>query len=135
MKAGAAVGLGAFAALALGGCAEAPQTDPVAQQTMIGLSARSVLSCMGAPAQISRPAEATEIWTYRSGVTTTGSPPWSVGTNFALIARDAPCDVRVVMTNAHVSRVAYALPDGRALPSGRQCSFPVWACATLGGAR
>ncbi len=68
-------------------------------------------------------------------MTTTDSPPWSVGTNFTLLARDAPCDVQIVMTNAHVSQVAYALPDGRALPSGRQCSFPVSACAARAGAR
>ena len=135
MKAGAVAGLGALAAAALGGCAEAPETDPIAQKTMVGLSASSVLSCMGRPAAVTRPAEATEIWTYRSGVTTTDSPPWSLGTNFSLVARDAPCDVSVVVTNAQVSQIAYALPDGRALPSGRQCACPVWTCAALGGAR
>jgi hypothetical protein len=127
-----AVGL---AALALSACAEAPETDPIAQKTMIGLSERAVLTCMGgAPARVTRPAEATEIWTYRSGVTTTDSPPWAVGTNFSLLTGEKPCDVRIVMTNAHVSQVSYALPDGRALPSGRQCSFPVWTCAALRGA-
>jgi hypothetical protein len=128
---GLAIGAAALA-LALGGCAEAPETDPLAQKTMIGLSERAVLACMGgAPMRVARPAEATEIWTYPSGVTTTGSPPWSVGTNFSLIAPEASCDVRIVMTNRRVSQVAYLIPDGRALPSGRQCSFPVWTCAAL----
>jgi hypothetical protein len=136
VKRSGAAGLAALAALALVGCAEAPETDPLAQKTMIGLSERTILACMGgAPTWVTRPAQATEIWTYRSGVTTTDSPPWSVGVNFSLLAGDAPCDVRIVMTNRHVSQVAYALPDGRALPSGRQCSFRVWTCAALSGAQ
>ncbi|RBP02830.1 hypothetical protein DFR50_14929 [Roseiarcus fermentans] len=125
-----------LAALALPACTEAPQTDPTAQQSMIGLSGREVLACMGGrPSQVTRPAEGTEIWSWPLGVTTTDSPPWSVGTNFSLIARDAPCEVRLVMTNGRVSQVAYRLPDGRALPSGRQCSFPVWTCAAAGALR
>ena len=127
--------LAPFAALALNACAEAPETDPVAQRRMIGLSERAILACMGPPARRTAPAEATEIWTYRSGVTTTDSPPWSAGTNFSLLAPAAPCDVRIIMTNAHVSQVAYAMPDGRALPSGRQCSFPLWTCAALSAAQ
>lgn len=102
---------------------------------MIGLSERTVLACMGPPVRRTAPAQATEIWTYRTGVTTTDSPPWAVGTNFSLLAPDAPCDVRIVMTNAHVSQIAYATPDGRALPSGRQCSFPVWTCAAVRSAQ
>lgn len=129
-----ALGVVALAALALAGCAEAPETDPLAQHTMIGLYERTILACMGRPpAWVTRPAQATEIWTYRSGATTTDSPPWSLGTNFSLLQHDAPCDVHIVMTNRRVSQVAYALPDGRALPSGRQCSFPVWTCAAVGG--
>jgi len=124
-----------LAALALGACAEAPETDPIAQTRMIGLSERAILACMGPPARRTAPAEATEIWTYRSSVTTSDSPPWSAGTNFSLLAPAAPCDVRIVMTNAHVSQVAYAMPDGRAPPSGRQCSFPVWTCAALSAAQ
>ena len=123
-------------ALALAACAEAPETDATAQRTMIGLSERDLLACMGGrPSETTRPAQGTEIWSYRWGVTTTDAPPWSVGTNFSLIARDAPCDVRLVLTNGRVSQIAYRLPGGRALPSGRQCSFPVWTCAALGGTR
>ena len=123
-----AIGLAAFA---LAGCAAAPETDPVAQATMIGLSKRDILACMGPPPWRTAPAQATEIWTYQTGVTTTDSPPWSVGTNFSLLATATPCDVRIVMTNAHVSQIAYVLPDGRALPSGRQCSFAAPTCAAL----
>jgi hypothetical protein len=129
------IGAGALA-LALCGCAEAPETDPIAQKTMIGLSERAVLACMGgAPTRVTRPAQATEIWTYRSGITTTDAPPWSVGTNFSLLRPDELCDVHIVMTNRHVSQIAYLRPDGRALPSGRQCSFPVWTCAALRAAK
>jgi hypothetical protein len=124
-------GFGALAALFLSGCAEAPETDPLAQATMIGLSKRDILACMGPPLWRTASAQATEIWTYRTGLTTTDSPPWSVGANFSALTPPAPCDVRIVMTNAHVSRIAYALPDGLALPSGRQCSFPVSSCASL----
>lgn len=128
------VGAAALAALGLSACAEAPETDPTAQRTMIGLSGRDLLACMGGrPALVTKPAQATEIWIFRLGVTTTDSPPWTVGTNFSLIARAEPCDVRIVMTNSRVSQVSYALADGRALPSGRQCSFPVWTCAALRG--
>lgn len=129
-------GAALFASLALSACAQAPETDPTAQRTMIGLSGRGLLACMGGrPASVTQPAEATEIWTFRAGLTRTDGPPASVGTNFDLLSPAAPCDVRVVMTNGRVSQVAYAMPDGRALPSGRQCSFPVAACAALGGAR
>jgi hypothetical protein len=127
-----AIGLAAFA---LAACGEAPQTDPIAQGTMIGLSERTVLACMGPPLRRTAAAQATEIWTYRTGVTTTDSPPWAVGTNFSLLAPDAPCDVRIVITNTHVSQIAYAMPDGRAPPSGRQCSFPVWTCAAARAAQ
>ena len=125
----AVVGLAGLVGLALGGCAEAPETDPAAQATMIGLTERQILACMGRPAHVARPAEATAIWTYSGAVTTTGSPPWAVGTNFNLLQGAPPCEVRIVTTNARVSAVTYATMDGRALPVGRQCAFPVAACA------
>ena len=121
--------------MALSGCSTAPQTDPIAQSALIGLSERTVLACLGEPLHRTAPAQATEIWTYRTGATTTDSPPWAVGTNFSLLAPPMACDVRIVMTNAHVSQIAYAMPDGRALPSGRQCSFPVWTCAAARAAQ
>jgi len=125
----AAIRLAPLLALALAACAERPEVDQIAQQDMIGLAKRDILVCMGAPAQRHALGEGTEIWTYAVGYTTTDSPPWTAGLNFSLSAKPAPCDVRVVMTNAHVSQVAYETPDGRVLPSGRQCTFAVQACA------
>lgn len=135
MRRDAALSICGLAALALGGCADAPETDQIAQVRMIGLSERDVLACLGLPARRVGAAQATEIWTYRSGVTTTDSPPWALGTDFSRLVPPAACDVRLVMTNRHVSQVAYAMPDGRGLPSGRQCSFPVWTCAGVAGAK
>lgn len=133
MRRKAAFRLGAMAAVALGGCA--PETDQTAQTRMIGLSERDVLACLGSPVRRTAPAQATEIWTYRSGVATTDSPPWAVGLNLAALSPPEACDVRLVMTNRHVSGVLYGTPDGRGLPSGRQCSFAVWTCAGLAGAK
>ena len=97
---------------------------------MIGLSKQDVLVCMGDPVRRHWVAQATEVWTYPVGVTTTGTPPWGGGLNFAASSSGPlPCDVKLVMTNAHVSQVAYSLPDDQALPSGRQCTFLVQACA------
>ena len=34
------------------------------------------------------------------------------------------------MTNGRVSQVGYSAADGRALPLGRECLFPVERCVT-----
>jgi hypothetical protein len=115
--------------LTLAACADKPTVDQIAQMAMIGLSNKDVLVCMGEPVRRHWVAQATEIWTYPVGVTTTDTPPWGAGLNLAATQGPLPCDVKVVMTNAHVSQVAYSLPDGRALPSARQCTFLVQACA------
>jgi hypothetical protein len=124
-----AIWLAPLLALALAACAERPEVDQIAQMDMIGLSKTDILACMGAPARRHGLGEGTEIWTYAVGYTTTDSPPWTAGLNFSLSAKPAPCDVQVVMTNGHVSQVSYLMPDGRPLPSGRQCAFAVQACA------
>jgi len=124
-----AIGFWPLLALVLAACAEKPEVDQIAQQAMIGLSKRDILACMGEPARRRALGEGTEIWTYASGFTTTDTPPWAAGLDFALSAKPAACAVTVVMTNARVSQVAYGMPDGRPLPSGRQCSFAVQACA------
>jgi hypothetical protein len=129
VEAGAAVRLVPLLALALAACAERPEVDQIAQADMIGLSKRDILACMGEPGRRHAPAQGTEIWSYAVGTTTTDSPPWAAGLNFSALPPPAPCDVRIVMTNAHVSQVGYQTPDGRALPSGRQCTFAVEACA------
>ncbi len=116
-------------ALSLAACADRPVVDQIAQTTMIGLSTQDILACLGEPVRRRAVAQATEIWTYPVGYTTTDAPPWAAGLDFNLSAQPVSCDVKLVMTNARVSQVSYALPDGRALPSGRQCTFAVQACA------
>ncbi len=128
----AAIRLAPLLVLAVGACAEGPEADQIAQRDMIGLSKRDIVACMGEPATRRAPAEGTEIWTYASGTTTTSSPPWAAGLNFSALAPPAVCDVRIIMTNARVSQVTYRMPDGSALPSGRQCDFAVQACARRG---
>ncbi len=120
---------GAIASLALAACAEAPDVDPIAQQAMIGLSRQDVFACMGEPVGRRSLSVGTEILTYAIGRTSTDTPPWAVGLDFSAWAPPAPCDVRVVLTAGRVSQVGYVMPDGRGLPSGRQCFFAVQACA------
>lgn len=125
-----AIGVLPLVGLTLAGCADGPEVDQIAQMAMIGLSKRDILVCMGEPVRRHAVAEATEIWTYPVGVTTTGTPPWGGGLNLAASSSGPlPCDVKLVMTNAHVSQVAYSLPDGRSLPSARQCAFAVQTCS------
>ena len=124
-------GLGPLLALALTACAEKPTVDQIAQVSMIGLSKRDILVCMGAPAGRLAPAERTEIWTYAVGHTTTATPPWAAGLDFSLSKPAGPSHVKIVLTNARVSQVAYRMPDGGALSSGRQCTFCFQACASL----
>ena len=116
-------------ALTLCACAERPEVDQIAQTAMIGLSTRDIVACLGQPVRRRAVAQATEIWTYPVGYTTTDAPPWAAGLDFNLSAKPVSCDVKLVMTNARVSQVTYALRDGRALPSGRQCTFAVQTCA------
>ena len=46
---------------------------------MIGLSTRDILACLGEPVRRRAVAQATEIWTYPVGYTTTDTPPWAPG--------------------------------------------------------
>ena len=126
----AASSVGLALASALVACADRPEVDQIAQASMIGLSRADIRACLGEPASRSRVAEGTEIWTYPVGVTTTETPPWGLGLDFSAIAPREACDVRLVMTNGRVSQVAYSSAGGRALPAGRQCSFPVRQCAS-----
>jgi len=117
-------------ALALAGCESSPpEVDQVAQQSMIGLAKKNILACMGAPAKRAA-IGSTEIWTYSSGVMQTEGPAWAIGLNLGAppFGPSGPCDVKVVMTNARVSQVTYARPDGGDLPPGQQCIFAVENC-------
>jgi hypothetical protein len=129
VRTSAAIRFAPLLVLMMSACAERPEVDQIVQEDMIGLSKRDILACMGAPARRHALGEGTEIWTYAVGTTTSDSPPWAAGLNFSALPPPAPCDVRIVMTNAHVSQVGYEMPDGRALLSGRQCTFAVEACA------
>jgi hypothetical protein len=121
--------LGLIAALALSGC-QPLETDQVAQQSMIGLSKRDILACLGEPARRVRAGQATEIWTYAGGRLRGYGPQWAIGlnTNLPPFGRPGTCDVALTMTNARVSEVGYAALDGGALPLGQECLFPVERC-------
>jgi len=124
-KSVAALGL----ALLLGGC-QPLEVDQVAQASMIGLSKRDILACLGEPGQRVPAGQATEIWTYAGGRMRGYGPQWALllNTNVAPFTTGGSCDVVLVMTNAHVSQVGYAAVDGNGLPLGQECLFPVGAC-------
>jgi hypothetical protein len=119
-----------LAALTLGGC-QPLETDQVAQQSMIGLSKRDILACMGQPAQRVPAGQATEIWTYAGGTMRGYGPQWAIGLNTNLVpfAPGGSCDVVLVMTNARVSQVGYTAVDGGKFPLGQECIFSVERCA------
>ena len=121
--------LGFFAALMLGGC-QPLEVDQVAQQSMIGLTARDIRACLGPPRNRAPAGQATEIWTYSIGRMRGYGPQWAIllNTNLAPFGGAGTCDVTLVMTNGRVSQVGYAGADGQALPLGQECLFPVEAC-------
>lgn len=116
--------------LALAGCeASGSEVDQIAQQSMIGLSKKKVLACMGAPAKRVTTGS-TEIWTYSSGYLRTEGPTWAIGLNLSAppFGPSGPCNVSVAMTNSRVSQVTYSVPSGGGLPLGQQCIFAVENC-------
>jgi hypothetical protein len=120
---------GLVVVLGLSGC-QPLEVDQVAQQSMIGLSKRDILTCLGQPAQRVPTGQATEIWTYVGGQMRGYGPQWAIGLNTNLIplAPGGSCDVVLVMTNARVSEVGYTAVDRSGLPLGRECVFPVERC-------
>jgi hypothetical protein len=126
-KSVAAVGL--VIALGLGGC-QPLEVDQVAQQSMIGLSKRDILACLGEPAQRVRAGQGAEIWTYAGGQMRGYGPQWAIGLNTNLVpfSPGGSCDVVLVMTNARVSEVGYTAFGGSRLPLGQECLFPVESC-------
>ena len=117
------------AALTLGAC-QPLETDQVAQQSMIGLSKRDILACMGRPAQRVPSGQATEIWTYVGGQMRGYGPQWAIGLNTNLVpfTSGGSCDVVLTMTNGRVSQVGYAAVDGSSFPLGQECVFSVESC-------
>jgi hypothetical protein len=73
----------------------------------------------------------TDIWTYRSGAAAVEGFFLASGLNgmASWFGPDRLCNVNVVMTNARVSQITYAAPDGRPLPIGEHCDFAVENCA------
>ena len=120
---------GLIVAMALAGC-QPLEVDQVAQQSMIGLSKRDVLACMGAPAQRVPSGQATEIWTYVGGQMRGYGPQWALllNTNLVPFTPGGSCDVALVMTNGHVGEVGYTAVDGGKFPLGQECVFPVENC-------
>lgn len=109
---------------------EFAESDQIAQQKMIGVSARGVRACMGAPAKKSI-IGATQIWVYPSGSALVEGGPLSLGVNgmASFFGDGGPCNVNIVLTNAAVSQIYYSAPDGGPLPLGALCTFAVGACA------
>jgi hypothetical protein len=121
--------LAVIAALALGGC-QPLEVDQVAQQSMIGLSKRDILACLGQPAERVPAGQGAEIWTYAGGQMRGYGPQWAIGlnTNLFPFTSVGSCDVVLVMTNARVSQVGYTAVDGGGMPLGRECVFSVESC-------
>jgi hypothetical protein len=116
-------------ALMLGGC-QPLEVDQVAQQSLIGLKARDIRACLGPPSNRAPYGQGTEIWTYADGQMRGYGPQWALllNTNLPPFGGAGICEVRLVMTNARVTQVAYAGGGGEALPLGQECLFPVEAC-------
>lgn len=118
-----------FSLFASFGLAQAAEVDQIAQQKMIGLSKKTIRICMGAPAR-RLAIGSTDIWTYRSGSAEVEGFFLASGVNgmASWFGPDRFCNVNVIMTNARVSQITYAAPDGRPLPLGEQCLFAVSNC-------
>jgi hypothetical protein len=121
----------AFSALAAD-AGRAAEVDQIAQQKMIGLAKKKILVCLGAPAKRVR-IGATDIWTYPIGEAPFETPFFSPALSMGSVPPSSPsgasCNVNIVLTNGAVSQVVYHGADGGPLPLGRQCLFPVAACA------
>jgi hypothetical protein len=123
--------VGAFIALlALAACDDRkPEVDQIAQRSMIGLSRKHVLACLGKPA-LRKPVGTEEIWTYPIGEMRTEGGLLALGLNDSVSPFPAsrPCRVDIVIDRYGVSQVRYAAPDGGALPLGQRCLFDVGKC-------
>jgi hypothetical protein len=117
------------AVFALTACERRPEVDQVAQRSMIGLSAKKILACMGEPVRRDIVAS-TQIWTYPVGHMETGGAIWAVGLNLGAppLGPIGACDVKLVFTRGNVTQVTYAALSGGDLPLGQLCIFPVENC-------
>ena len=92
-----------------GWCSRAARTSPRSTRSpksaMIGLSKRDILVCMGEPVRRRAVAKGTEVWTYPVGARRRTRRPGRRASTLRPRAAPLPCDVELVMTNAHVSQV------------------------------
>jgi hypothetical protein len=115
----------------LSGCSYRPESDQIAQHSLIGLEKKKILACMGQPVRRDV-VGSTQIWTYPSGMMRTNGAPWAVGLNLGAppFGPSGSCDVKFVFTRAHVTQVTYTAAGGGDLPLGQQCVFAVDNCAS-----
>lgn len=115
--------------LAAAGCSDRPEADQIAQHSMIGLSKKTILACLGKPAWRDV-VGSTQVWTYPIGALRSGGASWAVGLDLGAtpIGPGGSCDVKLVFTNARVSQVTYAALGGGDAPLGQRCVFPVYDC-------
>jgi hypothetical protein len=118
-----------LAVLALLGCEARPEVDQIAQSSLIGLSKKKILACLGTPVK-RLPIGLEEIWTFPIGEMRADAPPWALGPNlqvspFGPIRR---CDVKVVIDKFGVSQIYHSANDGGDMPLGQQCIFAAEMC-------
>jgi hypothetical protein len=101
---------------------QGPELTQLRQQSLLGLSRKKVLACLGSPTRRTT-VGSDQIWTYAQGVRWTQGPVWAVGLNIAWSPNwpGGPCNVNLVIADGAVAAVTDALPDGGRLPVGQQC--------------
>jgi hypothetical protein len=119
-----------FAVFALSACGfERPEIDQIAQTSLIGLSKKKVLACLGPTSRRVR-VGTEEIWSFPIGELRTEGSFLALGLNeYATpFGSSGRCSVNIVIDRYGVSQVNYSLADGGDLPIGQQCIYSVRAC-------
>lgn len=101
-----------------------------AQSSMVGMSKRQILECMGA-ANNTQSQGNVEVWAYHSGGDYRGSVNLysnDQGTTGTAIVNRRSCEINVVFENGTVSKVLYLGRTGGLLSKGEQCAFAVANC-------
>ena len=128
--------LGVFlACVALSACeGQRPEVDQIAQSSLIGLSKKKILACLG-PTTQRTPVGLEEIWTYRIGHRHVAGIQLAIlrdttghDSNASPLAESAACDVHIVIDGYGVSRVYYSRADGGDLPLGEECHYEIHPC-------
>jgi hypothetical protein len=107
-----------------------PALTQLAQQSLLGLSKKKVLACLGPPTKRAA-VGADQIWTYAQGQRWTQGPVWAAGLNIAWSPAwpGGPCSVGLVIVDGAVAQMTDAMPDGGQLSVGQQCVLTAAACA------